>query len=57
MKTINIKVLEEAVTMASEWRGSLLPPDYPEFDQKIAEMRQAINDVKELQHRMKELEK
>lgn len=45
---LNVAALKLAVRKAAEWKGSLMPDDYPAFDAEIEEMRQAVRTVERM---------
>ena len=50
----DIRALHWAVRKAAEWRGSLMPQDYPEFNAMVARCKQALKNVRTDKRRIEE---
>ena len=52
----DIAYLGAAIQEAESWKGSLMPEDYPAFDARIREMREALRRAKNTRKRVTELQ-
>lgn len=42
----HLEILEWAIDQAEAWKGSLMPDDYPPFEEQIIKAREALEQVK-----------